>query len=45
MPIVVNALLPQSLCSEFLFDEAVQVITNCRVIEALDHFVEESGDD
>jgi len=38
---------PLSACAygEFLFDEAVQMITNHRVIEALDHFVEESGDD
>ena len=34
----------QSLCGEFLFDEAVQMITNHRVIEALDHFVEKAGD-
>src|SRR6476660_1720421 len=36
---------PQSLCGEFLFDEAVQMITNRWVIEALNHFVEESGDE
>ena len=35
--------LLQSLLSEFLFDEAVQMITNHRVIEASDHFVEESS--
>ena len=37
--------LLQSLCSKFLFDEAVQMSTNHRMIEALDHFVEESGDE
>ena len=36
---------PQSLYGELLFDEAVQMITNHRMIEALDHFVEESGDE
>ena len=36
---------PQSLCGELLFDEAVQMITNHRMIEALDHFVEESGNE
>ena len=35
----------QSLCGELLFDEAVQMITNHRMIEALDHFVEESGNE
>ena len=33
------------LCDEFLFDQAVQMITNHRVIEALNYFVEESGDE
>ena len=37
--------VPQSLYGELLFDEAVQMITNHRMIEALDHFVEESGDE
>ncbi len=42
MPTRVGA-CPQSLFGEFLFDEAMQMITNHRVIEASDHFVEESG--
>ena len=44
MPTRVGA-CPQSLFGEFFFDEAMQMITNHRVIEASDHFVEESGDE
>src|SRR5262245_35950378 len=32
------------LCSEFIFDETMQMVTNHRMIEALDYFVEESRD-
>ena len=40
-----EACASQSLSGEFLFDQAVQMTTNRRMIEALDHFVEESGDE
>jgi hypothetical protein len=33
-----------SLRSEFLFDETMQMITDCRVIQPFDHFIEEGGD-
>ena len=36
---------PQSLCGEFLFDEPMQMITNNRMIEALDDFVQKAGDE
>lgn len=32
------------LCDEFLFDQAVQMITNHRVIKALDYFIQKAGD-
>src|SRR4029453_11395256 len=35
----------QSLCGEFFFDEAVQMIANHRVIEAWVDFVQKAGDE
>ena len=33
------------LCGEFLFDEAVQMVTYCRLIKSLNDFIEESGNE
>jgi len=40
-----GACAPQTLGGEFLFDQPIQMISDRRMIKALDHFIQKSGDD
>ena len=40
-----GARFPRILCSKFLFDQPVQMVAYCSVVEALDDFVQKTGDE